>query len=220
LAKTKWKGLRDNFRKELQKIKKPMLKDSVPPPMPRWVHYKALQFLRDVMQPRKISRNRPVTSMCNKEYELPEGTNEEIMSEGESQKHEAASSDDDASKILDPEPATTSCQPGKHSRAPKHRTAKSTLNYQQEMLRLEEKKMERIFKQQDDNNDDDLNFFRSLVPYMKMLPPYKKLCLRSQFQNMLANEISTNENNSLHPSASSSNLKPQTVLKTIHSHMI
>lgn len=172
------------------------------------------------MQQRKMSGNIPVTSMCDKEHEPLEALNEEIMSVGESQEYEEASSDDAASKILDPEPATTSCQPGKHSSAPKHKTAKPTLNYQQEMRHLEKKKMEWVFKQQDDNNDDDLNFFKSLVPYMKMLPPYKKLCLRSQFQNMLANEISANENSSFHPMASSSDFQPPTVLKTIQGHMI
>jgi hypothetical protein len=172
------------------------------------------------MQPRKISGNIPVTLMCDKEHEAPEALNEEIMNVGDSQEYEAEFSDDAASKILDPQPATTSCQPGKHSGAPKHKTAKSTLNYQQEMLHLEKKKMEWVFKQQDDNNDDDLNFFKSVVPYMKMLPPYKKLCLRSQFQNMLANEISAIENSSFHPMASSSDLQPQIVVKTIHSHMI
>jgi len=43
---------------------------------------------------------------------------------------------------------------------------------------------------QEEENDEDLNFFRSLVPYMKQLPPTKKLFLGSQFQNMVADEIS------------------------------
>jgi len=56
------------------------------------------------------------------------------------------------------------------------------------MISLENKKLEWLIKHEE--NDEDLNFFRSLVPYMKQLPPTKTLFLRSQFQNMVADEIS------------------------------
>jgi len=74
---------------------------------------------------------------------------------------------------------------------------KSTLRYQEEMISLENKKLEWLIKHEEEN-DEDLNFFGSLVPYMKELPPTKKLFLRSQFQNMLADEISALQNNLLH----------------------
>jgi hypothetical protein len=61
-----------------------------------------------------------------------------------------------------------------------------------------------VIIKQGDNNDGDLNFFMSLVPYMK-LPPTERLFLRLQFQNMVANESSALQNNLLHSSAKSSN---------------
>jgi hypothetical protein len=67
-----------------------------------------------------------------------------------------------------------------------------TLNYQEEM-HFESRKLEWFIKQGYDN-EENLNFFRYLVPYMK-LPPTKKLFLWSLFQNMVENEISALQNN-------------------------
>jgi len=58
---------------------------------------------------------------------------------------------------------------------------------------LEERKLEWFIKQW-----EDLNFFWSRIPYVKQIPPTKKLFLRSQFQNMVADEISALQNNLLH----------------------
>jgi len=63
------------------------------------------------------------------------------------------------------------------------------------MVRLEKIKLEWLSKQEGEENDEDLNFFRSLVPHIKQLPPTRKLFLRSQFQNMVADEITALQNN-------------------------
>jgi hypothetical protein len=65
-------------------------------------------------------------------------------------------------------------------RAPKRKRGKLTLSYQEEMISLENRKLEWLIKQEE-NNDEDLNFFRSLVPYKKQTPPTRKLFFRSQF---------------------------------------
>jgi hypothetical protein len=74
-------------------------------------------------------------------------------------------------------------------RAPKRKRGKLTLSYQEEMKSSESGKLEWLIKQEEEN-DEDLNFFRSLVLYMKQLPCTKKLLLGSQFQNMVTDEIS------------------------------
>ena len=48
----------------------------------------------------------------------------------------------------------------------------STPCYQEEMISLENKKLEWWIKHEEEN-DEDTNFFRSLVPYMKQLPATK-----------------------------------------------
>jgi hypothetical protein len=85
-----------------------------------------------------------------------------------------------------------------HLRAPKRKREKSTQSYQEEMISLENKKLEWLAKHE--KNDEDLNFFKSQVTYMKlMLPPTtEKLFLRSQFQPLVAHEISAIQNNLLH----------------------
>jgi hypothetical protein len=65
------------------------------------------------------------------------------------------------------------------------------------MPRLEKRKLEWFIKQGGDN-DEDLNFIWSLIPYVKQIPPTKKIFSRSQFQNMVANEISALKNDLLH----------------------
>lgn len=42
-----------------------------------------------------------------------------------------------------------------------------------------------------DDSDDDLYFFKSLIPYVKSLPPTRKLCLRSEIHNLVLREIMT-----------------------------
>ena len=194
-AKSRWKSLRDTFRKEFKKFKEQRLTHGSSAPIPRWLHYKDLQFLEDVMQSRKLSPNVVEKSVHEKKYQPPQAHNEEIKSIGERQEYDAELADEDSCTILQSHSASPPCQPRPITNTQKHKRARSSLNYQKDNLHLERNETEWVSRQQDDDNDDDLNFFKSLVPYMKKLPPCKKLCLRSQFQNLLANEISAIENN-------------------------
>jgi hypothetical protein len=136
------------------------------------------------------------TSVHEKKYQPPQQAHdEEIKSVEETQEYDAELADEDSCTIMRSHSASAPCQPRPIATPHKHKRARPSLNYQKENLHLERNEMEWVSRQQDDDDDDDLNFFKSLVPYMKKLPPYKKLCLRSQFQNLLANEISAIENN-------------------------
>jgi len=158
------------LRKELKKkTDKPRSGDGAPPQTPRWIYFKALQYLRDVMEPGKTSGSIAFTPVCN--AELQESQDEEIINLGKSQEYEVESafSEDTISEIQDP--ALTA-----HLRAPKRKRGKSIRSYQEEIISLENKKLEWLIKHEE-KNDEDLNFFRSLVPYMKQLPPTKKVIL-------------------------------------------
>jgi hypothetical protein len=65
--------------------------------------------------------------------------------------------------------------------APKREREKSTQSYQEEMISLENKKLEWLVKHEE--NDEDLNFFRSQVTYMKQMPPTKKVILEFTVPN-------------------------------------
>jgi len=152
--------------------------------------FQGTSVLRDVMEPGKTSGNIAFTPICN--TELQESQDEEIINLGKSQEYEVESafSEDITSEIQDPAPTA-------YLRTPKRKEGKSILSYQKEMISLENKKLEWVIKHKEEN-DEDLNFFRSLVPYMKQLPPTRKLFLGSQFQNMVAEEFSALQNNLLH----------------------
>ena len=53
--------------------------------------------------------------------------------------------------------------PSAHLRPPERKRGNSTLSYKEKMISLENKKLEWLIKQGEEN-DEDLNFFRSLVP--------------------------------------------------------
>jgi len=97
-------------------------------------------------------------------------TDDEIINPGENEEYEVESafSEDVTSEIQNPAPTA-------HWRAPKRKRGKSTLGYQEEMMSFKNRRLELLIKQEE--NDEDLNLFKSLVPYMKQLPPTKKVIL-------------------------------------------
>ncbi|XP_069681422.1 transcription factor Adf-1-like [Periplaneta americana] len=171
-AKAKWKSLRDNYRKELSKSKEDATSER------RWVYFKTLHFLEDVMETKK-----PMTDVGVKEE------SEVFLQRRDSQEQETFS-DNTASEITEP-----SAPP---QRFKKRKRGSLKFNSHQDALHPE-----RTDQGDEDDTDDDLLFFKSLLPYMKMLPPIKRLCFRSEIQIMLANEISALETGSASPSVSS-----------------
>jgi hypothetical protein len=129
------KGLRDNFRKELKGKDKPRSGDGAPPQTPRRINFKALQFLRDVMEPGKTSGNIAFTPICNAEQQESEDGRNNNPGGNQEYEVESAFSEDATSEIQDP--AATA-----HLRAPKRKRGKSTLSYQEEMISLENRKLE------------------------------------------------------------------------------
>ncbi|CAF4946518.1 unnamed protein product [Pieris macdunnoughi] len=57
------------------------------------------------------------------------------------------------------------------------------------LITLEREKID-LMKKDLNQDDDDLNWFKSIMPYMKKLPSLNKLLFRTQVQEMLINEIS------------------------------
>jgi hypothetical protein len=59
-VKTKWQGLRDNFRKEFVKHTKSTTGDGASEkPTSHWKYYQQLAFLTDVFTPRNMESNVP-----------------------------------------------------------------------------------------------------------------------------------------------------------------
>lgn len=67
----------------------------------------------------------------------------------------------------------------------KKRTEASDESVERQLLQIESKKLE-ILNQPE---DDDLMFFKSLLPYFKQMNPIQKLRIRSKFQNIIIEEM-------------------------------
>lgn len=65
-------------------------------------------------------------------------------------------------------------------------------SFENELLKLKAKKVAAILEPQAPE-DEDLLFFKSLIPYMKQLHPLQKLRFRSTIQDTLLREISSQQ---------------------------
>ncbi|KDR23786.1 hypothetical protein L798_11361 [Zootermopsis nevadensis] len=75
----------------------------------------------------------------------------------------------------------------------------TSANFEKELLDIESKKLS-LLRGKFGKDDEDMNFFKSLMPHVKQLPFINKLNFRSQVQNILVHELSTIESNQ-HPQA-------------------
>lgn len=61
------------------------------------------------------------------------------------------------------------------------------------LLEIEKKRLEILEKECAREKSDDLLFFESLLPYMKDIPPARKLRIRSKIQELILTEIESVE---------------------------
>lgn len=204
-AKTKWKGLRDTFRREYQKaVKHKSGAAGGGKSGSTWPYFESLYFLADQMTPRESSGNIPLT----KENSLP--TNDEYYDEADSPETQNPDNDhpDDVVEVL---PSTSTTNPSKRAVAERNplpqteqqepsskkqqsRPAKRANDIQSRLLQLEEEKL-KFFKQRkvqtDVNTDYDYHFLMSLLPHFQTVKPERKLLIQLQLQQVLLNEITS-----------------------------
>jgi hypothetical protein len=64
------------------------------------------------------------------------------------------------------------------SKKRKFQSTTSYVNFEKELLDIESKKLS-LLQGQSEGDDEDTNFFKSLIPHVKQLPPINKLYFRS-----------------------------------------
>ncbi|KAG8200811.1 hypothetical protein JTE90_006392 [Oedothorax gibbosus] len=164
ILRNKWKYLRYQFCLELGNSTKARSGNSdVVEPTIRWKHFKALMFLKDVVRPR--TRN-------NKRKQAPTSEEEDSSLEDEdkeTQWTDASAEISASSSVHDPS------------------TFKwSTSNTKYNQKDVEPKKaQERISLDSKGDEDEDMLFFRSLMPFIKRIPDHLKLQFRSSIQTVL-----------------------------------
>ena len=82
----------------------------------------------------------------------------------------------------------------RHHRKPQHPNAAEakkrkvdSLNHYEKLLELEQQKIKLVADRNpvDDTKDDDLLFFKSLLPYIKKIPDKRKMSFRSRVQMLV-----------------------------------
>lgn len=85
-------------------------------------------------------------------------------------------------------PKNTQKTPITIKRSRKH-SKQDHVDIDRELLDLEKKKVSLLEKQDVIDNNEDLNFFKSLIPHVSKLPSLNKLFFRNQVQSALMNEL-------------------------------
>ncbi|PNF31667.1 hypothetical protein B7P43_G15686 [Cryptotermes secundus] len=192
-VKTKWKNLRDTFRKELKKAPRSCSGDGeehAPRYLGSWPHYGAMLFLRESFQSFQLnaSSDQPLpssqlsTSVLHETCEKTRGTEVRMLQSNNQMELE---------QLENSFPGTT--EPAHANRissaASKTRNTMSSINFDEDLLETESKTLS-LLRGQSDEDDEDMHFFKSLLPHVKQLPSISKLYFRSQVQNVLAHELS------------------------------
>ncbi|XP_068212670.1 uncharacterized protein, partial [Palaemon carinicauda] len=199
--KRKWKNLKDYYRKELKKVEKPKSGDGASEIVnSTWPYFNQSSFLKDIYLPEYRSSN------------LSQEENIRIMED------DLSLVDDDiesnvshvspsfvihnsraASPALPPDTGSTSQDNGWQTNPSTKKRRRASLDYMakksEELVKIEKQKLEMLRKEQEESGDEELYFFKSLLPYKKKLNHTKKLRMRMQIQNLFLKEMEEVEQN-------------------------
>lgn len=166
--KTRWKNLRTYFIKECQKLEKS--KNKYGGGIRTWQYFDQLQFLKNS------------TSVLNKIAE--DDDDDEYYNEY-----------CDASLFLEQSsPAHSSVSDNLTLAQQMKRPHEINDQNEDQLLELKRRKIELLEKDIIRRENSDLLFFESLLPYIKDIPPKKKLHLRLKIQELIMKELESLEN--------------------------
>lgn len=82
-------------------------------------------------------------------------------------------------------PSTSFTTQAKHKRKKKQDTSR---NFEQQLIDLETRKLAALTEPPAAPDDEDMFFFKSILPYFKSMSPVQKLRVRNEIQNILIRE--------------------------------
>lgn len=178
------------FRREYKKA----IKSGDPAPddfTSTWPFFDQMKFLTDIMNPRDLKGNvlSPETSdVPNNPLEVAEDENDQ-------------SPDSQLSNTsIEMEPESISAGPSRMS-TPLSSQNKLKQGKKREMdeefLAIEKRKLQMIADNQSMKNDSDFQFLVSLHPYLKNVPPHRKLLIRNKLQQVFIDEEERTSTNPL-----------------------
>ncbi|XP_076034496.1 uncharacterized protein LOC143021098 [Oratosquilla oratoria] len=194
-ARRKWKYLRDQFAVELGKIAPARPGEaSGDTPTSKWQYFKLLLFLRDVVKPRASTGNSSgVVASDVIETSLPGSPQVEYQTgtvdpsareEGSSSRNQDTPECDEAAmerhRLASPSTHLNGKGASRRSKAD---------DYNQSIFDIERQKiqylLEKLSRKQDKDDDEDMMFFKSLLPHVKRVPDVQKLTFRSRLQGLV-----------------------------------
>ncbi|XP_072400457.1 uncharacterized protein [Diabrotica undecimpunctata] len=187
-AKTKWRGLRDTFRKELSKYPEKrsgdeggIIKES------KWAYFRSMEFLKDQFQKRQLQGNVPRPTQPTSDSE------EETHNSPFSFPPDPAEDEPDShtKTLVSPHNTVDETTPPQAFSAPKKKVAKiNNATIVRKLMDFEEEKL-RMIKERNSsprNDDPDYHFLMSLLPYLRKVPDDRKLYVRTKLQQVFCEE--------------------------------
>lgn len=181
--------MRDKFRTTLASIPKPKSGDpQINDYRGDWKYFKSLFFLKDQFTPRKSTGNFPKKGDENIDDEASQ------MSQDESDNDdvgEQAAEDDDTTQSSLPQLDCNSAPTPSSSRTSSCSTKRPKKNISKQgvgeaLLKVEQRKLEYLEQKRNkkEEDDEDMNFFKSLLPHVKTLSAYDKLEYRMRIMKL------------------------------------
>lgn len=169
VCKSKWKSLRDNYRREYKKTLRHRLINNAA--TSGWVHFYQLKFLEQVLDRKEINMQVMQDHSSEKVFELDPSDIECV--------------EDDIETVME-------------SDGQEPLISMSDENYDYVRQQQEQQQLRFLNQQQRTSKrccrhapgDEIMHFFRSITPYLQMMDATKKLRVRIEIQEIILNELS------------------------------
>lgn len=166
MCKSKWKSLRDNYRREYKKLA--ILKAHDRSACSSWVHFSNLEFLEKVHTKKQLQSTQSSHEICN---DLQKNNNDDDNDDVETIVIE--SSDDDEMNIY-------------HDNYKYIRQQEQQKRHKNWLLN----QRKNIHCCPHNAGDEIVHFFKSIAPYLAMMDSTMRLRVRIEMQEIILNELS------------------------------
>lgn len=196
----KWKYLRDQFGTELSKLTRPRSGSGVGAiAKSKWQYFDQLSFLRDVVQCRQSSGNLKQPTQSSETVSiLPETREfyEEPTDPKEPTEEESTTQNCREGEVMETTFKPINVEPQTHSQRLVHvnpmpgssRKRARPDEFNKSILELEQRKVDLLAQKISNRNceeDENLLFFKSLLPHVRKICPGKMLSFRNKIQEVV-----------------------------------
>lgn len=185
-VKNKWRGLRDTFRKELNKLPKKRSGQAAEPAQDsKWQCFQSMMFLKDQFESRKLQSSIPTPEVDTQSGK--DGRESEDIPEDETNQNF------DQDVVLDAEREKTN-ESSEFVPPQTKRVKTQKSNAIQQLLAIEQEKLKQFKQKTEELNqerhteDADYHFLISLLPALRKVPEERKMCVRMKLQQVFCDE--------------------------------